>query len=172
MNGKTVTSSKVDNECITFKVEFKVPKAHSHTSSGWKTDDTNHWKVCTDSACGTMTVAKEAHKDTNKDNKCDVCRYAIPKSNNTTSTPDSVPSTDKPTSSSVSNEPVTSNPSDSKSEETNGNIESESKDIINNDKEDEDNKEGILIWIILGSVVLLAVGGAVIFVVLKKKQNN
>ncbi len=56
-----------------------VPVPHTHTPSDWKTDANQHWKVCTDSACGEITSAKENHKDLNGDEKCDTCAYPMPK---------------------------------------------------------------------------------------------
>ena len=59
--------------------KFSVPAPHTHTPSAWKTDAANHWKVCTDSTCGEITSAKEAHKDTDGNEKCDKCAYPMPK---------------------------------------------------------------------------------------------
>lgn len=157
INGKTATVETFDDGSINVSVKLTgLSKEHKHTDSAWKNDKDNHWKICTDTSCGMITVAKEAHKDVNKDNKCDVCSYAIPKSTDTTSTPDSTPA-DKPTEPSDSEEPITSEPSDS-----------ESKEAVNNTK--EDGKSSALIWIILGGIVLLAAAGAVVFIVLKKKK--
>ena len=165
LNGKTATVETFDDGSINVSVKLTaLSKEHKHTDSAWKNDSESHWKNCTDSACGMITVAKEAHKDVNKDNKCDVCGYAIPKSTDTTSTPDSTPA-DKPTEPSDSEEPITSEPSDG-----------ESKDAVDNTDEDKDSKDkeggksSALIWIILGGVVLLAAAGAVVFIVLKKKK--
>lgn len=170
VNGKTVTSSRVDNECITFKVEFKVPKAHSHTSSGWKTDDTNHWKVCTDSACGAITVAKEAHKDQNKDNKCDICAYSISKTDASTT---SKPTTNEPT----KNEPTTNVPDTSNSESSvTTDAELDSSTLLDSDTDGEQKKDDsnnhAWIWIVLGIVIVLLAGMATMFVVLKKKKTE
>ncbi len=49
--------------------------ALGHTSSSWKMDETNHWKVCT--VCGATTYNKENHKDSNSDGKCDTCGYGV-----------------------------------------------------------------------------------------------
>lgn len=166
LNGKTATVESFDDGSINISVKLTaLNKEHKHTDSDWKTDKDNHWKVCTDTSCGTITVAKEAHKDQNKDNKCDICSYAIPKANDTTT---SIPETTKPTES----EPPTSNPdndtssdadmTDSESQETDVNTEQEN--------ENSDKDSGILIWIILGAVVVLAAGGAVTFIVIKKKK--
>ena len=160
INGKTAPVENFDDGSVNVSVKLTaLSKDHKHTDSAWKNDSESHWKNCTDSACGMITVAKEAHKDVNKDNKCDVCSYAIPKSTDTTSTPDSTPA-DKPTEPSDSEEPITSEPSDSESKEA----------VDNTDEDKEDGKSSALIWIILGGVVLLAAAGAVTFIVIKKKK--
>jgi hypothetical protein len=47
---------------------------HSH-GSDWKFDADNHWNEC---ECGDKANVAP-HADTNNDEKCDVCSYAIPK---------------------------------------------------------------------------------------------
>ena len=161
LNGKTATVETFDDGSINVSVKLTaLSKEHKHTDSDWKTDKDNHWKVCTDTSCGTITVAKEAHKDQNKDNKCDVCAYAIPKAD--ISTPDQTTSS-KPTISNPDNDTSSdADMTDSESQETDVNIEQE--------KEESDKNNGILIWIILGAVVVLAAAGAVTFIVIKKKK--
>ena len=166
INGKTATVESFDDGSVNVSVKLTaLSKEHKHTDSGWKTDKDNHWRVCTDTSCGMITVAKEAHKDVNKDNKCDVCSYAIPKANDTTA---SVPETTKPTES----KPTISNPdNDTSSDADMTDNESQETDVnIEQEKEHSDKDSGILIWIILGAVVLLAAAGAVVFIVLKKKK--
>ena len=157
LNGKTATVETFDDGSINVSVKLTaLSKEHKHTDSDWKTDKDNHWKICTDTSCGTITVAKEAHKDQNKDNKCDVCAYAIPKAD--ISTPDqttsSKPSTNE-TQSSIATDTETDNstPQDNNSElkENNGN-------------------SSTWIWIVLAIVIVLAAAGAVVFIVLKKKK--
>jgi len=165
LNGKTATVETFDDGSINVSVKLTaLSKEHKHTDSGWKTDNDNHWKVCTDTSCGTITVAKEAHKDQNKDNKCDICSYAIPKANDTTtSVPETTkPTESKPTTSNPDNNTSAADPTDSESQETDVNTEQE--------KENSDKDSGILIWIILGAVVVLAAAGAVVFIVIKKKK--
>ena len=54
-----------------------LPKL-GHTESDWKSDKDNHWKECTVTACGVIIEdSKAAHKDDNKDGKCDVCEYNV-----------------------------------------------------------------------------------------------
>ena len=166
LNGKTATVETFDDGSINVSLKLTaVSSEHKHTDSDWKTDKDNHWKVCTDTSCGIITVAKEAHKDQNKDNKCDICSYAMPKANDTTA---SVPETTKPTES----EPTISNPdNDTSSDADMTDNESQETDVnIEQEKEHSDKDSGILIWIILGAVVALAAGGAVTFIVIKKKK--
>ncbi len=168
VNGKTVNSTRVDNECITFKVLFTVPKAHTHTPSQWKSDANNHWKVCTDTSCGAIAVSNEAHKDVNKDNKCDVCGYAIPvtnapvTSNPVTSTPTtSTPTQQAPTASTPDEAVSESEPEDTDASTTGDNVDTDGENEKGN---------GLILWIIIGAVVVLAAGGAVTFILLKKKK--
>jgi len=162
INGKAATVETFDDGSINVSVKLTaLSKEHKHTDSAWKNNSESHWKNCTDSNCGMITVAKEAHKDANKDNKCDVCSYSIQNSTDTASTPDSTPA-NKPGEPSDSEEPITSQPSDSEAEEV----------VDNTDEDKEDGKGGALIWIIVGGAVLLAAAGAVVFIVLKKKNNK
>lgn len=49
-----------------------------HTASDWKSDKDNHWKECTVANCGIIIEnSKSAHKDENKDGKCDTCEYNV-----------------------------------------------------------------------------------------------
>ena len=70
--------------------------AHTHGTE-WKNDATNHWNECT---CGDKANVA-AHADSNSDEKCDACAYAMPKapSDNETEKPTEKPTdaTDKPT---------------------------------------------------------------------------
>lgn len=45
---------------------------HAHGNE-WKSDDNNHWKECT---CGNKANVL-THTDTDKDGKCDVCKYNV-----------------------------------------------------------------------------------------------
>ena len=69
---------------------------HDH-GTAWKTDANQHWNEC---ACGDKANVAP-HADTNNDEKCDVCSYAMPKapSDNETEKPTEKPTdaTDKPT---------------------------------------------------------------------------
>ncbi|MDD6478725.1 MAG: hypothetical protein PUF48_02785 [Oscillospiraceae bacterium] len=165
LNGKTATVESFDDGSINISVKLTaLSKEHKHTDSGWKTDKNNHWKICTDTVCGTITVAKEAHKDQNKDNKCDVCEYAIPKKGDDTSTPVE-PTPD----SSTPETPDSSNQTDTDDSQK---TDAETDDKTEHNKETDGKKNGALIWIILAAVVVLVAGGAITFIVLKKKNNK
>ena len=77
---------------VTFYAVWEdIPGQHVHSNgSEWKTDAENHWNEC---ACGDKANVAP-HADTNNDEKCDTCSYAMPKapSNNETEKP-----TEKPT---------------------------------------------------------------------------
>jgi len=181
LNGKTATVETFDDGSINVSVKLTtLSKEHKHTNSVWKTDKDNHWKVCTDTACGTITVAKEAHKDQNKDNKCDICAHAISKEN-TTPTEKPITSeltTFKPTESeptnSGSNDSSVTDPTDDEIQETDGETEESDTTVENEenkiDKTDNNKTNGGLIWIVLGAVIVLVAGGAVTFIVIKKKK--
>ncbi len=174
VNGKNVTPVRVDNECITFKVEFSVPKAHTHTSSKWKTDDEGHWKVCTDASCGVVSVSKEAHKDANKDSKCDVCAYNIAK--NTPAPESETSSTPESTNSSAENpDNTTSQPT----QENDGAVDkiedtTTESDTITTGPKDENTEENnnILIFVIIGAAVVLIAGIITAIVIFKKKKQT
>ncbi len=54
----------------------EVIPATGHTVSGWKYDDTYHWKVCT--VCGeVISGTKSAHVDANDNDVCDVCGKSL-----------------------------------------------------------------------------------------------
>jgi len=179
INGNTATVEKMNDGGITISIKLTaLNKEHTHTDSAWKNDAASHWKVCTDAKCGVVTVAKEAHKDANKDNKCDVCSYLIPVETEktevttvpqttgvtgpapveTTNTAEST--TDTPEQTTGSNNETTS----AKSKETTGTPETDGSDV----KNDDDN--GPVVWIILVVALVLVAGAVVAFVVLKKKK--
>ena len=181
INGKTAMVETFDDGSINVSVKLTaLSQEHKHTNSDWKTDEESHWKVCTDTACSTITVAKETHKDANKDNKCDTCGYAIPKdADATTSTPDSTQTSgdsstpsDSDTSSVIEPTNDESQVTDSESQETNGKPEEEDNKKEDNDITDEDDGNGAWIWMVLAIVIVLAAVGAVTFIVIKRKKPN
>ena len=61
-------------KCATCGEEYSEILPHIHGNE-FKTDAANHWNECT---CGDKANVA-AHADTNNDEKCDVCGYAMPK---------------------------------------------------------------------------------------------
>ena len=46
-----------------------------HTASGWKSDASNHWKVCVTAGCGTVLADTKAAHTYGGDSVCDICGY-------------------------------------------------------------------------------------------------
>ncbi len=66
-----------------FAIWEDIP-VHTHSyGSDWKFDADNHWNEC---ECGDKSNVA-AHADTNNDEKCDACGYAMPKAENDPSAP-------------------------------------------------------------------------------------
>ena len=172
INGKTATVESFDDGSVNVSVKLTaLSKEHKHTDSDWKTDKDNHWKVCTDTACGTITVAKEAHKDQNKDNKCDVCAYAIPKAD--ISTPDQTTSSKPSTNDSTQSKPTTSEPDTNETQSsiaTDTETDNSTPQDNNSELKENNGNSSTWIWIVLAIVIVLAAAGAVVFIVLKKKK--
>ena len=180
INGKTATVETFDDGSVNVSVKLTaLSKEHKHTNSDWKNDKENHWKICTAKNCGTITVEKEAHKDKNKDNKCDVCGYAIPKEETpSTSTPTTsdtpttgTPSTDTTPSDSTptTSEPQTSTPEVEPPQDTE--VEDATQDVDTDTTDDnQDDESSAWIWIVVAAVVVLG-GCAVVAIVLIKKKK-
>ena len=117
----------------------------------WKNDAENHWHEC--KYCGGEQLEKSAHADTNNDEKCDACSYAMPKAEEnapSAPTPD-VPNTntDKPTD-------ATDKPTDA--------TESEKDDSTETEK-----KNGCGSTLALSSLAIVSVVGSAL--VIKKKED-
>ena len=117
----------------------------------WKNDAENHWHEC--SLCEGQELEKSAHADTNNDEKCDACSYAMPKAEEndpSAPTPD-VPNTntDKPTD-------ATDKPTDA--------TESEKDDSTETEK-----KNGCGSTLALSSLAIVALVGSAL--VIKKKED-
>lgn len=166
INGKVATVETYDDGTIMASVKLSaLSKEHKHTNSDWKTDSENHWKVCTDSNCGTITVEKEAHKDENKDNKCDVCKFAIPKAD----TPVQSTPAESTTGSIVSEDELTHSEPVADVEESQTESTNADKDT---DKDTDEDDNGMLIWIIIGVAVVAIIGAAAAIIVIKKKKAD
>jgi len=175
INGKAATVEILGDLDINVSVKLTaLKKDHKHTNSGWKSDKTNHWKVCTDKTCSSITVAKEAHKDTNKDSKCDVCAYNIAK--NTPAPESETSSTPESTNSSAENpDNTTSQPT----QENDGAVDkiedtTTESDTITTGPKDENTEENnnILIFVIIGAAVVLIAGIITAIVIFKKKKQT
>ena len=80
-------------KCDVCGKEYGETLAHTHGTE-WKKDADNHWNEC---ACGDKANVAP-HADTNNDEKCDVCAYAMPVSNPETDAPATeAPETEAPT---------------------------------------------------------------------------
>lgn len=176
INGKTATVETFDDGSINVSVTLTaMNKEHTHTAgSTWQYDDTEHWKICSDKNCGTLVGEKQMHSNSDADGKCDICGYQLPievpegttNPGSTTTDP-----TQKPTDG-------TSNPTDGATEPTDSTTETSGSETTgtpttngNTDQKDNGNKDnGIILWIVLGIVIVLA-AGAVVTVVLLKKKN-
>lgn len=163
LNGKTVAANRVDNEFVSIEQTFTVlEKSHTHTNSAWKSDKDNHWKICTDTACGSLTVAKEAHKDANKDKKCDVCSYTLDAVSKDTSSNDKDANKTNTTNENTTDTSV----------KTDGSAPTEETATADDDITTDDDNDGIspLIWIIV-AVVIIA-GGILAFIFIKKSKKQ
>jgi hypothetical protein len=122
----------------------------------WKTDENNHWHEC--KYCGGEELEKAAHADTNNDEKCDACSYAMPKAEEndpSAPTPD-VPNTntDKPTD-------ATDKPSDE--------TESEKDDSTETEAPTDKGCGGCTSSAALSALAIVAVVGSAL--VIKKKED-
>lgn len=46
-----------------------------HTASGWRSDASNHWKVCVTAGCGAVLADTKAAHEYGGDSVCDICGY-------------------------------------------------------------------------------------------------
>ncbi len=186
INGKSATVERFDDGSINASVTLTATKkGHTHTASGWKNDEGYHWKVCTDSTCGSLIGDKVAHTDSNKDNKCDVCGYQKAVSTPEGTTNEVTSTTQTPAEETTSKNTASAQKPDNT--ETNNTDDTEDTDIPTDEATDtedavdaettgtqaSDQEDGgnALLWIILGAVLVLAAGSVVTFIVLKKKKQ-
>ena len=106
----------------------------SHSISGYKNDTNNHWKVCT--KCGSEIIdTRGSHKDSNKDNKCDVCSYKLPVKDSEGNVNISGNTETKPTTQETKPQKQPSTPSSEPTENPNQSTESTNEIITNNPTE-------------------------------------
>lgn len=186
INGKIASVEAFDDGSINASVTLTATKkGHTHTASGWKNDEGYHWKVCTDSTCGSLIGDKVAHTDSNKDNKCDVCGYQKAVSTPEGTTNEVTSTTQTPAEETTSKNTASAQKPDNT--ETNNTDDTEGTDIPTDEATDtedavdaettggeaSDREDGgnALLWIILGAVLVIAAGSVVTIVVLKKKKQ-
>ena len=171
-----------------------------HMAMDWTTDATDHWKVC--GYCETkILVEKDAHKDTNSDNKCDVCEYDMtpavqpttaPSSTTEPGNPTDVPTTeqtDTPTTqptTAPSGTTAPGNPTDTLTTVPTANTVAPTAELTtqpttNNSGESsavptpttpEGEVDGNNLWWLWILIAAVAVGGIVLFVILGKKKKE
>ena len=67
----TIKDSNVKIEALYKKI---VP-VHTHTYGAWVSDDTNHWRECTDASCSSIKDKAVHVYDNDMDDTCNVCGY-------------------------------------------------------------------------------------------------
>lgn len=162
VNGKTAAVTHLDNGGAMLEVVLSTPKTpHTHTPSGWQTDDEYHWKVCTDAQCGSIVVQKQMHLNSDSDGKCDTCGYQLPIELPDDPTKPTEPNTpDDPT---VPTDPLDPTvPSEPE-------VPTEATKPADDAKEPADNSG--FIWIAVAALIL-AIGAVVVVVILKNKSQS
>lgn len=152
----------------------------NHNISGYKNDTNCHWKTCT--KCGSEIIdTRGSHKDSNKDNKCDICIYQLPIQDSqgnvnisgNTETKPITPETN-PSDSTTSNttkpeteitESQVTEPNVNHSNTTPGST--ASTPVVENDEENSSSMSPVLL------ILLIAAGGgiAIYFVLFANKQR-
>lgn len=155
----------LDSDCtqqITSDSQLEI-KATAHTPSNFKNDASNHWKECT--VCGSEIAGTRAeHKDNDKDNKCDICTYALPVTdpNGNTVIDGGTASTEEPNKqNTTSNDPVQSDTQ---------NNDKQPQNIDTPDKTDESDNVPIKLILIYGGAAVIVVGIALTVVLISKKR--
>ena len=184
INGKTATVERFDDGSINVSVVLSAPKKeHTHTPSGWQSDDMDHWKVCTDSSCGALIGEKKMHTNSDPDGKCDVCGYQLPIE--VPEEPDVTTPTEKPTKPTESTKPTepteeptepteeptepTEEPDEPTSSATEPSTTKPAQSTPTDDQAD-DGDSNLIIWILVGALVGITAGVGITFVVVKKKS--
>ena len=144
-------------KCTACGKEYGEALGHTHSST-WKSDANEHWNEC---SCGDK-ANKAAHADADGNEKCDACEYAMPKAP------------------SDSNEGNTDegNTDEGNTDEGNtdeGNTDEGNTDEGNTDEGNIDENDGLgtgaIVGIVIGSAVVVGVGGFSLFwFVIKKKS--
>ena len=97
--GKNYEDAQGNTEIENIETWGILNALNHEAKDAWSSDADNHWKEC--ARCSGQQLEKSAHADTNNDEKCDACSYAMFKapSDNETEKPTEKPTdaTDKPT---------------------------------------------------------------------------
>ena len=182
INGKTASVSSFDDGSITVSLTLTAAsKEHIHTEdSTWHYDDAQHWKICSDTNCGTLIGEKAVHIDSDKNGKCDVCNYKLPEETKAPEIVTTVPSevttdaaateapdenTENVTNSDVSVE--TTADTDKNTDDFENAVTSTEETKSDNE---ENNSNSSVIWIVIGAVGIIALITAVVIILMKKKK--
>lgn len=155
----------LDSNCtqqITSDSQLEI-KASAHTPSDFKNDASNHWKECT--VCGSeIAGTRGEHKDDDKDNKCDICTYALPVTDSSGNTviDGGTASTEEP-----NNQNITS--SDPIENDTQNNDQPTQNTEIH-DETDKSNNAPIKLILICGGAVIVVAGIALTIVLISKNK--
>lgn len=165
--GKSYEDDKGKTEIKNLEA-WGIIKQLEHSFSNWQYDENNHWKVCSQTNCGTKQDGSQAaHKDGDSNGKCDTCSYEL-------GAP--VPEVSQPTESSKPADPISSESTDSsdstESTESIHNSEpTDSSDSTTSEPNDNNATHNMnWLWIVL-AIVIIAIA-VVIFIALKKKKAN
>ena len=146
--------------CTTCNTAYGEIATHTHGTE-FKNDANNHWNEC---VCGNKANVAP-HADTNNDEKCDACSYAMPKapSDNETEKPTEKPTdaTDKPTD-------ATDKPTDATDKPTDA-TESEKDDSTETETPADKGSGGCGASATLSTLAIVAVVGSAL--VIKKKED-
>lgn len=168
--GKWFSDAQGKNEIVDH--ESVKTEAVSHSASGYKTSESDHWQEC--SSCGAVMVgSSKAHSDANVDGSCDVCGAKVDTPKKEESRPEPAPES-KP-----------DDPSSPAGDDNNGddgvsvdNLSQELDDLLQGDQKNEtlnflavigENATTVLIWTGVAVAVLIAAIIVIAVLVLKRK---
>lgn len=166
--GKWFSDAEGKNE-ITDK-ESLVLKAVEHKPSGYKSDDSAHWKQCTECKAE-IANSRQNHFDADKNSKCDACGKSLSAAESTASVP--VSST-AATSSLINSDSSNSGaPTSSQNTDTTSKTESNSEtiEIITEEEETGFKLQKEHIWMIAGLGAGVIVISAVLIILFRGKKK-
>lgn len=188
INGKTASITSFDDGSIEVSLTLTAAsKEHVHTEgSAWQYDNDNHWKICSDTNCGTIIGEKQAHADSDKNGKCDVCDYKFPEETKAPEIVTTVPSNVTEPSEITTNATATDAPDENTENVTNSDVSVETitaptentdepeSAVSSTEETNSDNGEkqsnSPVIWIVIGAIAIIALITAVVIILMKKKK--